>query len=280
MTWKLLTAGLLGCAPHNPRALDALFPDPVTVIAHRGGPVERPENTHAAFALSASRGFSLELDVTATRDGALVVIHDDTLDRTTDRFGYVDQLPAEHVLAADAGARHTPPFPGETVPRLEEVLARYGSEVVLDVEIKSPRDEGPLTARVLGSVVAVAIERAGLAGRVLVTSFNPYVLEGVRQTAPAIARGQLVGTYEGTDLSPLAKLALTNLWLNRRAVPDAILLEDPLCTPARVERLRKLGYRVGAWTVNDPARWAELVDLGVSLVITDTPVEAAAALRP
>lgn len=261
---------LLGaCAHHAPRDTSALFPEEVTVIGHRGAAELAPENTAAGFRAAADLGVGFELDVTQAVGGEVVVIHDDTLDRTTTGEGYVDQTPLATIRTLDAGTWYGTDWAGEPVPELRAVLADFGQQVVIDIEIKNPRDServGPLAREVVRLV-----EEAGLVDRVFVTSFNPYVLAAVREANPDIVRGQLYGRFKGADLNFIEKYVLKRLLLNGKAVPDLLVAEAAFLRKGYVRRMRRKGYRVMAWTVNDPEEMRRLVDWGVQGIITDRP---------
>jgi len=225
-----------------------------------------------AFRTAADLGLSFELDVTLSEDGALVVIHDDTLDRTTTGTGAVAATIWSDIAPLDAGSWFGADWSGERVPTLSEVLAEYGHSVVIDIEIKSP----PKGTSPLGVARAVvdAIQQAGLTQRVFITSFNPYVLEAVREADPSILRGQLVATFDEADLSGIEKLILRNLWLNRKARADILAAESAFLRQRGsryVNAMKRRGYTVLCWTVNEPAEIREMVSLGVDGIITDRP---------
>src|SRR5512135_1831254 len=115
------------------------------VIAHRGSSASAPENTLAAFQLAVEQeADAIELDVDLTRDGHVVVMHDATIDRTTDGHGRVTELTLAEIRGVDAGAWKAAAFDGERVPLLEEVFEAMGQRVLINVEIKgmSPRYTG------------------------------------------------------------------------------------------------------------------------------------------
>ncbi len=265
------------CAPHAPRDTSALFPDEVTVIGHRGAAAQAPENTASAFRVAAEHGVPFELDVTFASTGELVVIHDDTLDRTTSGEGYVDETPIATIRGLDAGSWLDSRFAGEPVPELGAVLAEFGSQVAVDIEIKNPRDSTKVSF--LASEVVRLVEEAGVVDRVFVTSFNPYVLAAVREANPAIVRGQLYGTFKDSDLSGIEKFVLKRLLLNSKALPDLLVAEAAFLRKGYVRRMRKKGYRVMAWTVNDPEEMRRLAEWGVQGIITDDPGLALKTLR-
>ena len=154
------------------------------VIAHRGASGTAPENTLAAFRRAVACGADMvELDVQLTRDGEVVVVHDFTLDRTTDGTGAVGASSLAEIRRLDAGAWFAPAFLGEAVPTLGEVLGAIGLPV--NVELKPVGDQG-LEAETLAVVRA-----AGALGRVVFSSFDPGALERLRALTPeafALAR--------------------------------------------------------------------------------------------
>lgn len=269
---------LLVACWHHPRAVDHLYPtDEVAIVGHRGARDLAPENTLAGFDVPASLGFGFELDVMLSADGELVVIHDDDLSRTTDGDGFVDELEWSVIAGLDAGSHFSADFAGEPVPRLGDALAHYGQDVVIDIEIKSPRDKA--TRAELAGAVAALVEQHGLEDRVLVTSFDPFVLEALRLANPEIRRGQLYGTFDGSDLSGSSKFILKHLLLNKKAQPDVLAVEDAFLSARYVRKMRRKGYRILVWTVDDPERMKELAEWGVDGVITDRPDLAREALR-
>lgn len=269
---------LAGCVPHNPRDVsDVLGPAPV-VIGHRGAAADAPENTMAGFRRAADLGVAFELDVTATSDGVVIVLHDDTLDRTTTGSGFAHTQPWRDLRDLDAGSWFDPRFAGEPLPTLDAVFAEIGPGTVIDVEIKSPVD--PERVEWLAGRVVDSIVRNGRQDSVFVTSFNPYVLGAVRALAPEIRRGQLLGTFRGADLSVVEKVALKNLLLNKEAQADLLAVEGDFVTAGWLRRMQRRGYRVICWTINDAAEIRRLVDLGVDGIITDRPAEALEVLRP
>ncbi|MFT4978126.1 MAG: glycerophosphoryl diester phosphodiesterase [Myxococcota bacterium] len=276
MTRRLAWTALLlaGCA-HSPRSSEHLFPAELTVMGHRGAQGVAPENTMAAFEVAASLSCSFELDTTICGTGELVVIHDDTLDRTTSGSGPVAQTPLSTLRTLDAGSHFHADFEGEPVPLLDEVLAAFGERVVVNIEIKGGKG---VDAIALGEAVAGAVEAAGLTERVIVTSFNPFVLEAVRAASPDIFRGQIYGTFRDADLNAVEKLLLKNLAFNRRAVPDLLMVESAMIKPSYIRRMHRRGYRVFTWTVNDPAELTRVQQAGVDGIITDDPAAALAHL--
>lgn len=262
----ILIVGLsgAGCAGHDPRGLEDLAD--VRVLGHRGAAALGPENTLPAMQAAVDLGVGFEIDVTLSADGEVVVIHDDTVDRTTDGQGAVGELSLEALRALDAGAWFGEDHAGARIPTLGQVLDRFGGQVLVDIELKTGPDRAALAEGVVRAVRERQLEDA-----VVVTSFDPYLLSEVADRAPAIRRGQLTGTFRGADLNLLQKLVLRHQGLKRVARPDFVAVEHVRARRRYVRRWHRRGYPVLVWTVNDPARARELVENGVDGLITDAP---------
>ena len=259
----LAFGGLEYLMPHNPRASARELIKP-PLVAHRGYSAAAPENTLAAFARAAELGVSMELDVTLAATGEVVVIHDDTLERTTDGAGLVADISLEQLRTLDAGSWFDPAFAGERVPTLAEVLELVDGRAIIDVELKTTDDK-----RALAEAVVEQLRAGEALGWTFVSSFDPFLLEQVRLIEPAIHRAQLVGTFESSDLAWHEKRLLQNLGLNGRAQPDMVIAGDGFVTREWVERNRARGYVVMVYTINDRARADELLGWGVDAVISD-----------
>ena len=273
----LLSVVLTSCAWHGPRDTSHLFGEGIEIVGHRGARDLAPENTMASFEVPASMGYGFELDVAMSADGRLVVIHDDDLDRTTDGNGWVSETPWADIAKLDAGSHFGTAFAGEPVPELAQVLAHYGNHVVINIEVKSPRDKS--TRPQLAQGVVAAIEAAGLVERSYVTSFDPFLLEQVRLANPDIRRGQIFGTFKDTDLSGIEKYVLKHLLLNKKAQPDLLSVEDAFLTRRYVRRMSRKGYRILTWTVDEADEMKRLAEMGVHGIITDRPDVATEALE-
>jgi glycerophosphoryl diester phosphodiesterase len=226
------------------------------VLGHRGGRGEGwpAENSLEALARAFAEGADgVEIDVRLTASGDAVLAHDPSLNRMT---GGADARPIHAVRRAEL-----PPLAdGSKIPDLAAALDVARGKIV-NVEIK------PDVPSRLGLVCAVARDVHRARGRggpeVVVSSFDPRVVVGFS----ALSRGVPVGVLVGSRTPRLA----TALPIALRRLAAAAHLEDGLVTPPRVGRLRRMGLRVVAWTVNEPARAAELARLGVEWVITDRP---------
>ena len=225
-----------------------------------------PENTLAAFLLALQAGADgIELDVMLSRDKELVVIHDSTVDRTTDGTGKVSDLPLSALRELDAGTRFGEEFRGEKLPTLAEVFETVGGKMRINVELKNyahPLDD--LTSRVIALT-----ERFHLADSVLLSSFNPINLRKARRQNRNIRRGLLV--------SPGDRLMLG---AGGRLFPYHALhpyYED--VTPEMAADLRARGKQLNTWTVDDPQALLRLHSIGVDGIISNNPAAARAVLE-
>lgn len=235
------------------------------VYAHRGLSALAPENTLAAVRLAAERGAAwVEVDLDVLSDGTVIVLHDSTLDRTTNRSGRYDGLTAEDLVGIDAGSWFSPDFAGEplpTLPQLLEVAAAAG--LGLNLELKS-NEAGGRRSLLLVERVAAALEAQGTVERVLVSSFNHLLLHLFKQRAPQMAVACL---YD--------RMSLTADWRSTMELVGAehIHLESTGLRRESIREAREAGYGVGVWTVNSRARANELFNWGATAVFSDSAHE-------
>jgi len=245
------------------------------VVAHRGASDRAPENTMEAFRLGVEAGAdAIELDVHLSRDGQLAVIHDPTLDRTTDRTTTVADAPMADIQAADAGWTFAGPggdYPyrgrGLTVPTLPEVVDWLPVGIGLAVEIKAPDAADGVVAALAGAGVRSA-------GLVTVMSFQESAIQRVRELAPDLPTGLL--------LVPGDVFERGLIWVvehgHAAVMPfDADLGQDP---GANIQLATAYGCRVGCYVVNEPGRMQQLAVAGAWGFVTDIPDVARAALGP
>lgn len=248
----------------NPLPVDGFYgttPGTVLIIGHRGAPEAAPENTLPAFEAALDLGAdAIELDVQLSVDGEIVVIHDGTVDRTTDGTGSVDGLTLDELRALDAGSWLDPRFAGTTLPTLAEVFTALPDNIPVNIEIKN---DDPLGTTGLERAVVQFIGQQGLHDRVVVSSFNPTSLLRVKLADSRIATAFLY--------APDAAFELDRGWPIPIILPDAIHPNYSLVDAALVEQAHARGQRVNVWTVNDPDEMRRLIDLGVDGIITDRP---------
>lgn len=229
-------------------------------IAHRGASGKFPENTLAAFAAALEAGADMcELDVQLTRDGVAVVMHDETVDRTTDGRGAVACLTLAEIRSLDAGIRFGRDAAGERVPTLEEVIELLGGRCALNVEIKD------------ASAVAEScrlLRKNDLLQSAIVSSFAHPALTAARELSAEVRLGVLA------DREPQRMLDMA-VAIGAVAVhPRFDLASAEICRQAR-----HLGLRVYAWTVDDPAMMRELAGRGVDGIMTNFPERLAALVN-
>lgn len=246
--------------------LDRMYSGRTLVFGHRGAMGYAPMNTLPAFELAAQQGADgVELDVRLTADGALVILHDATVDRTSNGRGAVASMTLAQVRELDAGAWFDPTFAGTRIPTLSEVFEAIGQRLFINVEIKAEVEDSNSG---IERKVADEIARFGLKDRVIVSSFNPLTLHRFRAVMPDVPIGYL---YEGNTPAEITSLMDDLPHEARHPYYEQIDADYMAWAKAR-------GYRVNTWTVNDPAKAVELRDLGVDAIITNYPDKIIAAL--
>lgn len=232
---------------------------PILNLGHRGFPEEAPENTVPAFIKAMEAGaHGIELDVHLSSDGALVVIHNRTVDKTTDGSGQVSRLTLAELKTLDAGTWFSPEFNGTRISTLEETIEVLPKEAFINIEIKS----SALTGSALEQKVSAVIENYRLYGRVIVSSFNPFSLLRIKKFNPRIPVGMLYIPI----LSVLPRFNLINL-----IKPEALHPYYKKVNAAYMSRARSRGYQVNVWTVNTLTEMEKMLNLGVDGIITNRP---------
>ena len=236
--------------------MNAPWPYPLW-IAHRGAGKLAPENTLAAFRLGLQHGYrAFECDLKLSRDGECFLLHDDTLDRTSNGHGSPVGQDWAELARLDAGAWHSPPFAAEPLPRLTQIAAFcQANGCALNIEIKPCPGEEARTG------AAVAHEAARLwAGALppLLSSFKPDALTAARDAEPALPRALLLD--ELWDGWPEAAEALGVV---------AVITNWRLMDRALIERLHAGDWRALVYTVNDEAVAEQLIADGIDGLITD-----------
>jgi glycerophosphoryl diester phosphodiesterase len=234
------------------------------VFAHRCGGTLAPENTLAGLAFAHRHRTGVEFDVMLSGSGTPVLIHDETLDRTTNGRGRVADTGDAVLRSLDAGSRFSADFAGERLPTLEEAARRcieLGLCVNLEIKPSVGRDEQ--TARVVAG--AAQALWAGAAVPPLLSSFSERALQIAAEIAPALARGLLVRAVPPDWQRRCRRLGVVALHAQARRLDRT-----------QVSLLRDAGLWVVAYTENDPQRARNLFDWGVDCIITDRPDRIAA----
>lgn len=245
------------------------------VFGHRGAAGVAPENTLVSFSRALADGAPyLELDVRASADGEVVVIHDATVDRTTDGKGPVAALRLDELRRLDAGYRFTAPdgsHPyrgrGVRIPTLAELLAAF-PEARLNIEVK--QEEPAIEA-----AVAAVLRAGGGTGRVLLAAENDVIIKRLRAAMP-----EAPTSFSAGEVAEFVSVVVGGELDRYRPPAQALQIPPayagiPLITAAHVAAAHRLGIEVHAWTINDEAEMEALLDLGVDGIVSDFPALAA-----
>lgn len=228
------------------------------IIAHRGAAGLAPENSLAAIRAGlAHHAPYIEIDVQRSADGVLVVIHDETVDRTGNGRGAVRELPWAELRRLDVGRAFAPHFAGEAIPTLADVLLLLQDKpATLVIEIKDPHFYPAISQQILALLAEYQAQE-----RVVVISFDHTELETFHRLAPGIPIG----------------LAVTKPWPIPYIAPTQtvdVFWPGVLLDPTFVCRMHRRGYTVWVWTVNSPTLMRLLAWLGVDGLTTDRPERA------
>lgn len=228
------------------------------IVAHRGGGTLAPENTLAAIRKARSLGFAaVEFDVMLASDGVAVLMHDETLERTTTGTGRVAQTDSGSLARLDAGSWFAPEFAGETVPRFTDAAALC-IELGLwtNVEIKPARGAERETGRAVAAISAGLWRNAPSAP--LLSSFSVEALEAARETAPLLPRALLVAGIPPDWRERLASLACVSLHCDHRKL-----------TIEQAKMVREAGYALLCYTANEVETARRLFAWGADAIFTD-----------
>ncbi len=242
------------------------FPTPI-ILAHRGDLAHAPENTLPSFQQAIQKGADgVELDAKLTADGHVIVIHDPTVERTTDGKGRVATFSLEAIRQLEAGAWFNEKFRGTKVPLLEEVFETVGRDKLINIELTNyatPRD---------GLVLKVCelIKKHNNQKQIIFSSFFPSNLKIAAQALPEVPRGLL------------AMPGILGLWARSFGFMfgdyQALHPHISSATREQVQRAHRIQRRVHVWTANTPEEINQLKSWGVDAIFTDDPQTAARAL--
>lgn len=229
------------------------------LIAHRGAGRHAPENTLSSIRLGAQHGFlMMEYDVKLSQDGIAILLHDDTVDRTSNGSGSAATKTFNELALLDVGAWHSKPYAGESMPTLQSIAAyTLANGIRSNIEIKPctgyEAETGKQVARLAQTLWA------GADVPPLLSSFSEIALEAAMKEAPDLPRALLIEDEVPADwLSRVQRLKCVGLNLNHKHT-----------TLPLVQAIQDAGYTLAIWTVNDPARVKELLDWGCNGVVTD-----------
>ncbi|MGM3184172.1 glycerophosphodiester phosphodiesterase [Dickeya oryzae] len=228
------------------------------IVAHRGGGSLAPENTLAAIDVGAQHGHKMiEFDAKLSQDGHIFLLHDDTLERTSNGWGVAGELPWDKLVGLDAGSWYSSQFQGERLPLLSEVAKRceqYG--MAANIEIKPTTGCEEQTGRVVALVARELWQSHPVAP--LLSSFSVEALAAAQQAVPELPRGLLLDEWEEDWRNLTTRLGCVSIHLNHRLLDEA-----------RVRALKDAGLRILVYTVNQPDRARTLLQWGVDCICTD-----------
>lgn len=239
------------------------------ILGHRGSPLEAPENTLPSFIKALEQGADgIELDVHLTSDGAAVVAHNYSLQKTTDGRGLLVRRTLAQLKLLDAGAYFSGGYAGTRIPTLQEVIEALDRKAFIMIEIKTYL--GGANRRTAGAVAAAAAA-GDLYKRTVISSFNPLILKWVKQADCRLAVGWL-----HSSIFPVfpgrSSFALFG-------TPDVLHPFHKFVNKKYMEHAGRFGCRVIPWTVNEVSDFKRMIGLGVDGVITDRPGVLKSALR-
>jgi glycerophosphoryl diester phosphodiesterase len=238
------------------------------IYSHRGASAYAPENTLSAFRLAAELGADgIEFDVKVTRDGRVIVLHDQTLDRTTSGSGNFKNYDFDDLRKLDAGIKFPDKFRNERIPTLEEVFEAVGGRLSINIELTNyatPGDD-------LIEKIAAILEQVDDHSKIMFSSFNWGNLKKARNLCPDI---------------PCGLLAMPGIagWFSRSFLAGNVPHEaiHPYFSDVNVNyvtRIHQQGKKVNVWTINDPEEMLRLMRIGVDMIMTDDPPLAIKTLR-
>ena len=241
------------------------------IVAHRGYRAKFPENTISSFeAAIEAEADMIELDVCMTSDRIPVVIHDSTLERTTDGKGKVSEKTYSELQKLDAGSWFSPEFKGEYIPTLEELLLRIRGRITVNIEIKPECFEKSSPFDAIEVQVCKLLEKLNMVNSVLISSFEHSFFSRIqlwykrfgKSIPPRIA--PLKGNYLLDELV---------LELCKRHNAFSYHPHESFVTKNLINKMKAGGFRILPYTVNDEERMEHFINMGVSGIISDEPLK-------
>jgi glycerophosphoryl diester phosphodiesterase len=231
-------------------------------IAHRGATGYAPENTVAGFDLAVDmKADYIEIDVQRSKDGELVVIHDTSVDRTTDGTGKVGDLTFDYLRSLDAGSWKGEQFAGEPIPTFEEILDRYHGKVGILIELKAPELYPGIEEQVADKIKERNLDKPQNE-KIIIQSFNFESMKTMDQLLPNVPIGVLTSNRADTTAEALQEFSAYADWFN----PSYGIVTKEL-----VNQVHSLGMQIGSWTVRSQDAADFLFEMDVDAIITDYP---------
>lgn len=231
-------------------------------VAHRGATGYAPENTIAAFDKGVEmKADYIEIDVQRSKDGELVIIHDTTVDRTTDGTGSVKDLTFEQIRSLDAGSWKGEEFTGEKIPTFDEILDRYRGKVGILIELKAPELYPGIEAQVAQELKERNLDKPQNE-KIIIQSFNFESMKITNSLLPKVPIGVLTSNRAHTTEQALKEFATYADYFN----PSYGIVSKEL-----VDQVHALGMKIQSWTVRSQEAADFLLEMNVDGIITDYP---------
>ena len=233
------------------------------VYGHRGASSYAPENTMSAFRLAKQQGADgIEFDVKLSADGQVVIIHDPTVNRTTNGKGLVKNLSLSEIKQLDAGSSFSSQFAGEPIPTLAELFDEMRHSLYMNVEMTNYTTQSDL----LPEKVAELVRKYDMYDSIVFSSFSKKTITRIHALLPEIPVAMLAN--EGLPG------AINRSSIGLKAAPDALHPHFSDVTPAMIEKQKQYHRKVNVWTVNQEADIRRMIVLGVDGIITNDPILA------
>ncbi|RAS89387.1 glycerophosphodiester phosphodiesterase [Priestia endophytica] len=231
-------------------------------VAHRGASAYAPENTIAAFDKAVEmKADYIEIDVQRSKDGKLVLIHDTTVDRTTDGSGKVGNLTFKELRNLDAGSWKGEQFAGAQIPTFDEILDRYHGKIGILIELKAPELYPGIEENVAKELKEQNLDKPQNE-KIIVQSFNHKSMKKMNELLPKVPIGVLTSSSADTTEQALQEFSTYADYFN----PSYGIVTEDL-----VNQVHSLGMKIGSWTVRSQEAADFLLDVGVDAIITDYP---------
>ncbi|RAS73113.1 glycerophosphodiester phosphodiesterase [Priestia endophytica] len=231
-------------------------------VAHRGASAYAPENTIAAFDKAVEmKADYIEIDVQRSKDGKLVLIHDTTVDRTTDGSGKVGNLTFKELRNLDAGSWKGEQFAGAQIPTFDEILDRYHGKIGILIELKAPELYPGIEENVAKELKERNLDKPQNE-KIIVQSFNHKSMKKMNELLPKVPIGVLTSSSADTTEQALQEFSTYADYFN----PSYGIVTEDL-----VNQVHSLGMKIGSWTVRSQEAADFLLDVGVDAIITDYP---------
>ncbi|MEQ9309970.1 MAG: glycerophosphodiester phosphodiesterase family protein [Balneolaceae bacterium] len=237
--------------------------DGFIVIAHRGASFYAPENTHSAFKLAIEmKAEMIELDVSLSKDGVPVVVHDETVDRTTNGKGLVSNYTLRELKNLETGSWFSDKYSGEPFPTLSEVLAYTKDKISVNIEIKTEAVTDELKDGIIEKALQI-VEKAGVGDQVIFSSFDYRVMEHLEKLAPEMSKAILYEKSQSGDMKPselVTKYKVNAFNCSHRQLSDEW-----------IEDLKTNNIPFFIYTVNDEKLMKTIIEKGASGIFSDKP---------